>query len=221
MASLNSILQDDLLKRFFLWPFIIIVFLGASIGGAWYGFEEINQQLAMQKAPKVKKLNGLQSQVKFLEKQLKLYEQFGAKYEELIAKGLVKQQDRVFWTDRLIGFKQNLVMPKFTFNFLPEKPLTSGLFQNLQVPNKLFYFSRIKLTMTMQHEEDVLRILEMLNEKVSPIYLLESCDVSLNDKDHEVQANFNLTNGNVKAVCTIVAFHTHMVIGNSKSGAAQ
>lgn len=215
MAGLNSISQDPLIKRFFLWLIVVFILLGSVIGGAWYGFEEINKELAIQKAPKVKKLNGLQSQVKFLQKQLKLYEQFGAKYEELIAKGLVKKQDRVFWTDKLIGFKENLVMPKFTFNFLPEKPLTSGLFQKLKVPNKLFYFSRIKLTMNMQHEEDLLRMMELLNAKISPIYLLESCDLTLNDKDHEVQANFNLTDGNVKAVCTIVAFHTHLVIGQS------
>ncbi|WP_130537966.1 hypothetical protein [Thiomicrorhabdus indica] len=213
MANLNSITQDPLLKRFFLWSIVFFILLGGAIGGAWYGFEEMNKELAIQKAPKVKKLNELQSQVKFLQKQLKLYEQYGAKYEELIAKGLVKKQDRVFWTDKLIGFKQTLVMPEFTFNFMPEKPLTSGLFQKLKVPNKLFYFSRIKFTMNMQHEEDVLRLMELLNAKVSPIYLLESCELNLKDEDHKVQANFNLTEGNVSAVCTIVAFHTHIVIG--------
>lgn len=165
MASLNSIFQDALFKHFFLFPLIIFVLMAAIIGGTWYGFEELNKDFETQKFPKVKKLNGLQSQVNFLQKQLKLYEQYGAKYEELIAKGLVKKQDRVFWTDQLMGFKQNLVMPKFSFNFLPEKPLTLGLFQQLKVPGKLFYFSRIKLTMTMQHEEDILRFLEMMNEK--------------------------------------------------------
>lgn len=214
MASLNSFTQDPLIKRYLFALIFLLITLGLLIGGAWYGFQEVNKELAIQKAPKVKQLNGLQSQVKFLQKQLKLYEQYGAKYEQLIAKGLVKKQDRVFWTDRLISFKQDLLMPKFTFNFLPEKPLSSGLFQNLKVPRKLFYFSRIKFTMSMQHEEDVLRLLEMVNEKVSPIYLLESCDLALKDKDHEVTANFNLANGNINAVCTIVAFHTHMVIGD-------
>lgn len=217
MASLSNIVQDALIKRYFLALLIVLILLAGSAAGAWYGFQELNKDLAVQKAPKVKKLNELQSQVAFLQKQLKLYEQFGAKYEELIAKGLVKKQDRVFWTDKLIGFKQDLVMPKFSFNFMPEKPLTSGLFAKLQVPNKLFYFSRIKFTMDMQHEEDVLRMLEMINEKVSPIYLLESCEMTLNDKDYEVTANFNLTNGNVKAVCTIVAFHTHLVLGGDKN----
>lgn len=215
MAGHNSFLQDPLIKHFYLKLVILLVLLGVLAGGAWYGFQEVNKELAIQKAPKVKKLNGLRSQVKFLQKQLKLYEQYGAKYEELIAKGLVKKQDRVLWTDKLVGFKQNLVMPQFTFKFLPEKPLTSGLFEKIKVPNRLFYFSRIQLSMEMQHEEDVLRIMESINSQVSPIYLLESCELALKDGDYRVTANFNLTNGNVEVECTLVAFHTHIITKTS------
>jgi hypothetical protein len=158
----------------------------------------------------------LKSEVDFLERQVELYQQYGDKYAELMKKGLVKKQDRVFWADSLIRLKQGYLMPKFSFEFLPEKPLSSAQFQKVKVPQKMFFFSRIKLNMELQHEEDLLRFFESVNERVSPLYLIESCDNKLRDNDYEVNANFNLTQGNVITSCTIVVFHTHINLGKKK-----
>lgn len=216
MASLNNIVQDPFFKRFFRNLLIVLVLLVAAIGGAWYGFEELSKDLKAQAQPKIAKLNQLKSEVTFLEQQVRLFQQYGEKYAELMKKGLVKKQDRVFWADNLIKLKQGYLMPKFSFEFLPEKPLSSSLFKTIQVPQKMFYFSRIKLTMELQHEEDLLRLFESINERVSPLYLIESCNNELRTDDHKVNANFNLTEGNVKSVCTIVVFHTHLNLGKKK-----
>lgn len=210
MASLNNLVQDPFFKRFFRSLLMITVLMSAFIGAAWYGFQELNKELVAQAKPKQVQLNRLKSQVDFLERQVKLYQQYGDKYEELMKKGLVKKQDRVFWADSLIRLKQGYLMPKFSFEFLPEKPLSSAQFQKLNVPQQMFFFSRIKLNMELQHEEDLLRLFESINERVSPLYLIESCDNKLRDNDYEVNANFNLTQGNVITSCTMVVFHTHI-----------
>ncbi|MBN2647740.1 MAG: hypothetical protein JXR44_08140 [Thiotrichales bacterium] len=214
MASLNNLVQDPFFKRFFRLPLIVILLLIASVVGAYYGFDSLRQDLNAKAQPKQAKLNQLRSEVSFLEQQVRLFQQYGDKYAELMKKGLVKQQDRVYWADSLIRLKQGYLMPKFSFEFLPEKPLNSGLFKQIKVPQQMFYFSRIKLSMVLQHEEDLLRLFESINERVSPLYLIESCRNHLLSKTHLVNANFNLTEGNVESECTIVVFHTHINLGN-------
>ncbi|BBP46605.1 hypothetical protein THMIRHAS_19780 [Thiosulfatimonas sediminis] len=213
MASLNNIVQDPFFKRFFRNLLIFTVLVSAAIGGAWYGFQELSKDLAAKAKPKEAKLNQLKSEVDFLVRQVELYQQYGDKYAELMKKGLVKQQDRVFWADNLIRLKQGYLMPKFSFEFLPEKPLSSAQFQKIKVPQQMFYFSRIKLNMELQHEEDLLRLFESINERISPLYLIESCDNKLRENNYQVSANFNLTQGNVIASCTVVVFHTHINLG--------
>jgi hypothetical protein len=154
-------------------------------------------------------LNSLQSQVRFLQQQVRLYEQYGEKYEELIKKGLVKKQDRVFWTDSLIRLTDEYLIPNLKFSFSAEKVLSSGQFSHIKVPNNLFFFSRVELNMDLQHEEDLLRVFETISQKISPLYLVESCKIKLNDSDYEVNANFDLLKGNVSTNCSLIVFHTH------------
>lgn len=217
MASLNNVIKDPFFKRFFRNLLIFTVLMSAVIGGAWYGFQELSKDLAAQAKPKQVQLNKLKSEVDFLVRQVELYQQYGDKYAELMKKGLVKKQDRVFWADSLIRLKQGYLMPKFSFEFLPEKPLSSSQFQKIKVPQKMFYFSRIKLNIELQHEEDLLRLFESINERISPLYLIESCDNKLRETGYKVDANFNLTQGNVITSCTIVVFHTHLNLGEKKA----
>lgn len=172
-------------------------------------YGEIERGLHAQERPKVQKLNSLQSEVNFLQRQLKLYQQYGDKYQELIKKGLVKQADRVFWTDSLIALSEQYLIPRLKFSFSAEIPLTSTLFTNINIPNRVFYYSRLNLSMSLQHEEDLLRVLETISQNISPFYLVENCKTKLINSQAYVQADFNLLKGNVEADCTLVIFHTH------------
>ncbi|QCU90688.1 hypothetical protein [Thiomicrorhabdus sediminis] len=209
MASLTSIIQDPLTKRFFLKPFLLLILLSALAAGAWYAYEEITKELAAQEKPKVQKLNSLRSQVSFLQQQVRLYQEYGEKYQELVKKGLVKKQDRVFWTDSLIKMTEQYIIPDLSFSFSPEKPLSSGQFANIKIPNGMFFYSDVTMKMALQHEEDLLRLFETISQKISPLYLVKSCDLGLKSDGHEVSANFDLTNGNVTVSCNLIVFHTH------------
>ncbi|VAW47833.1 hypothetical protein MNBD_GAMMA03-1941 [hydrothermal vent metagenome] len=210
--NLNNLLSDPLVRRFFLSLTVFFVILSTLLVGAWYAYGEIAKELQAQEKPKVQKLNSLQNEVKFLQRQLALYRQYGDKYQELVKKGLVKQQDRVFWTDSLIKLSDQYLIPTLKFSFSAEKPLTSALFNKIKIPNRVFYYSRLKLTMSLQHEEDLLRVLEMISQKVSPLYLVEQCKTTLLKKNTRVFADFDLLKGNVSVVCTLIIFHTHVSI---------
>lgn len=207
--NLNNLLSDPLIKRFFLRGVVFVVILSVFVAGAWFAYGEVEQELQAQERPKVQKLNGLQSEVKFLQRQLELYRQYGESYQELIKKGLVKQQDRVFWTDSLVALSEQYLIPSLKFTFSAENQLTSTLFSNIKIPNRVFYYSRLKINMSLQHEEDLIRIFETISQEISPFYLVESCKTKLINGGPYVQANFNLLKGNILADCSLIIFYTH------------
>ena len=211
MLSLSSFFRDPLVHRFYKKLAIVLVLLALLLAGAWYGYGEIQKELQAQERPKIQKLNSLQSQVKFLQQQVLLFQQYGEKYQELVKKGLVKPQDRVFWTDSLIRMKDEYLIPDLSFSFSPEKPLSSGQFSAIKIPNGLFFYSQLELKMSLQHEEDLVRVFESISQKITPLYLVNNCTSSLKEGGHEVNANFDLTSGNVDVSCSLIVFHTHEV----------
>jgi len=209
MSNLSNFMRDPLVHRYFKKLVIIFVILSGLFAAAWYGYEEIQKELAAQEKPKIQKLNSLRSQVKFLQQQVRLYQEYGEKYQELVKKGLVKQQDRVFWTDSLIKLKDEYIIPELSFSFSPEKPLSSGQFSKIKIPNGIFFYSQVKLTMSLQHEEDLVRVFESISQNISPLYLVNNCTSKLKDTGHEINANFDLTTGNINTTCQLIVFHTH------------
>ena len=177
--------------------------------GAWFAYGEVEKELLAQERPKVQKLNGLQSDVRFLQQQLRLYRQYGDKYEELVKQGLIEQLDRVFWTDSLVKLSEQYIIPSLKFTFSAEKPLTSALFTHIEIPNRVFYYSRLKLNMSLQHEEDLIRVFETISKDISPFYLVESCKTKLINGRAHVDANFNLLKGNLIADCSLIVFNSH------------
>lgn len=209
MLTLNSITQDPFFRRFYLRLVILFVILSALVSGAWYAYDIIQQDLKAQERPKIQKINSLRSQVQFLQQQVKLHYEYGDKYQELVKRGLVKQQDRVYWTDSLIKIKEEYLIPEMTFSFSGEKRLSSNQFASIKLPNGMFFYSDVKLKMSLHHEEDLVRVLESISQNITPLYLVSGCQVKLKEKGHELSANFDLANGNVKVDCSLIVFHTH------------
>ncbi|MDG6778572.1 hypothetical protein QCB44_07635 [Thiomicrorhabdus sp. zzn3] len=189
--------------------------------GLWQLVTEKQQELKKIETVKFRELNSLRSQVNFLQQQVKLYKQYGEKYKDLVRKGIVKQQDRVFWADSLIQMQKTLVMPEFTFQFTPEQALDSNRFSGITVDKGFFYFSRLNLNMALQHDGDLPKLLNAINERISPFYLVDHCSYTLHD-DKEVkktkdewdgkefiQPAFDPESGNIDTECSLVVFHTH------------
>ncbi|VAW46194.1 hypothetical protein MNBD_GAMMA03-1182 [hydrothermal vent metagenome] len=210
--NLSNLLSDPLIKRFFFRAVVFFVILSAFLAGAWFAYGEVEKKLQAKERPKIQELNGLQSDVLFLQQQLRLYRQYGDKYEELLKQGLVEQLDRVFWIDSLIKLSGQYLIPSLKFSFSAEKPLTSALFANIEIPNRVFYYSRLKLDMSLQHEEDLIRVFEAISQNISPFYLVESCKTEMIDDNAYVEANFNLLKGNLITDCSLIVFSTHSTV---------
>lgn len=220
MSSLTNMVSASLFKRYFLKGLIAILVLVALGAGAWKFFKEKQIEIKKEETVKLKELNSLQSQVQFLQQQVSLYRQYGEKYKDLVRKGIIKEQDRVFWADSLIQMQKALVMPDFTFQFTPEQPLDSRRFERIRLEKGIFYFSRLNLTMSLQHDEDLLRFLNAINERISPFYLIDGCSYEMkNGKEEQmeegVEAHFNPEAGNIDTQCSLIVFHSHSKVAQN------
>ncbi|MEA3404128.1 MAG: hypothetical protein U9R28_00110 [Pseudomonadota bacterium] len=211
MNSQDNAVSHSLIRQlFFTVSLVLILIIGLS-AASWYVITEEQKEIQKVESQKIKELNSLRSQVEFLRSQVKLYYLYGDKYKDLVRQGIVKKQDRVFWVDSIVQMQKSLVMPDFTFKFSPEAALSSERFSNIKIDKNIFYFSRLDLNMAIQHDGDLLTFLEAINERISPLYLVESCQSAmLNEKleDNEVM-NFDPEKGNIKVQCSLIVFHSH------------
>ncbi len=215
MPSLNNVVSATLFKRFYLKPLIVSVILIAAFAGLWHFLDERQAEIKKAETVKLRELNSLRSQVTFLQLQVQLYQQYGEKYKDLVRKGIVKPQDRVFWADSLIQIQKTLVIPDFTFQFTPEQPLDSRRFDKISFDKGIFYFSRLNLSMSLQHDGDLPKLLNAINERISPFYLVDSCSYQMKNKTEVVEAKFNPEKGNIATQCSLVVFHSHSKIAKN------
>ena len=210
MSPQNSI-SHSLIRQLFFKSTLILVALVMILGGAWFILTEEHASFQKVENQKVRTLNGLISQVNFLRSQVKLYDQYGDKYKDLVRQGVVKKQDRVFWVDSMVQMQQSLVMPEFNFSFTPESALTGEQFKTIKINKPIFFFSRLNVKMGLQHEADLLTFLDAINARVSPLYLVESCktEIQVKEIDKAEQVNFNPDKGNIKVECSFIVFHSH------------
>ncbi|MDG6773943.1 hypothetical protein QCB45_06340 [Thiomicrorhabdus sp. ZW0627] len=191
---------------------IIAVVLIGLFAGLWHFLEEKQIELKKEETIKLKDLNSLRSQVTFLQQQVRLYQQYGEKYKDLVRKGIVKAQDRVFWADSLIQMQKTLVIPEFSFQFTPEQELDSRRFQSIKIDRGIFYFSRLNIKMSLQHDGDLPKLLNAINERVSPFYLVDNCSYEMKEKSEVVKAKFDPKEGNIETKCSLIVFHSHSKI---------
>lgn len=215
MASQSSFLSVSLFKKFFLIGFLVLIVLVGLSAGLWQMLNDEQQRLQQIEQTKLKELNSLRSQVNFLQQQVRLYQQYGAKYKDLVRKGIVKQQDRVFWADSMMQMQKTLVMPEFTFQFTPEQILDSKRFDSIKIDKGMFYFSRLNLKMNLQHDGDLLKLLDAINERVSPFYLVDHCSYSMKDKSEIIEARFDPKSGNIQTECSLIVFQSHSKIAKN------
>ena len=207
----NNVSLDSIVKQLFFNTTLVLLLLFSIFAASWYLITEEQKALENVENHTVRDLNSLMSQVDFLRSQVKLYRLYGNKYKDLVRKGIVKNQDRVFWVDSMIQMQQSLVMPAFTFNFSPEVALSSDHFNAVRIEKPPFNFSRLTIKMRLQHEGDLLTFLDAINERVSPLYLLERCRSERAQKSfsEKEQVSFNVQKGNINVDCSLVIFHSH------------
>lgn len=198
-------LQDPLIKRFLWLPVGVFLVIGVLFVAIDYGFtyqvNKTQQQLKTQTAA----LDNIMRQVKFLRYQEQLYLTYGDKYQQLISHGLIHRQDRVRWTDILLSIQKELALKPFQFQYEPEQKLTQTYLEQIKIKKDIFYFTRLNITVGLHTDLDILRLIDAIAEKITPLFVVEKCHMGVT-LNHLESPKFNPDNGMINAKCSFILF---------------
>lgn len=190
-------------------PVWLLLFLAILIGGEIYASSLLESRLTQQFMQEKSVLDGLTRQVKFLQEQYRLFQQYGAKYQELSQKGLAKEQDRVLWSDVLLQEKNRRWLNPMTIQFEAQKKMEQNEFQQLKLSTPIFYQTRVNLTVGTQTDLDIFATLEDIEHFISPFFLLNSCKIErLVSNEKVATIKFDSEHPNFNVTCSLIFFNT-------------
>jgi len=171
-------LDQSLLARYGKWPLILLLMAITVLGLTNWLLQHQKTQLLLAVQQQQAELNNLVRQVEFLREQEQLFLKYVQKYQQLMQFGLVHQQNRVQWVDGLLDIQQRLVMQPFTIQFEPEQLLTADRLEGMKIKKEIFYYTRLNIRAGLHLDSDLLKLVEYLSEQITPLFLVESCQLS-------------------------------------------
>jgi len=199
----------EYIKRDLKKPIWLLLLLTILAGGEIYATFVLENRLTQQFMQEKRELDDLMHQVKFLQEQYQLFQQYGAQYQQLTQQGLAKEQDRVLWADMLLHEKQRRWLNPIVIQFEAQKKLEASVFQQLKIASPIFYQTRVNLTLGTQTDLDIFTTLEDIEQLISPFFLLKSCKIEmiLGNKD-KANIKFDSKQPNFSVICSLIFFNS-------------
>jgi hypothetical protein len=101
-------------------------------------------------------------------------------YQELAARGVIGQENRLDWIDTVTAIKNELHLFDITYSIEPQKALDYPGFG--PGSGVTFMASRVKMTLKLLHEGDLLNFIDELAKRGKPYLSVRSCDVRREDR---------------------------------------
>ena len=200
-------LNDSLTVKYIKAPLIAFLISAIVVGGLAYFLESLKNDFESEEKTKDRALKTTLKQVKFLRFQENVYLEYGSKYQSSLLRGLVTELDRVKWTDALLKIQEKLLLHNFNIQFEAEEKISRNNVSNLSFSKNIFYYSRLNIATGTHSDLDVIKIMSLIDEMVTPFYLLESCDLVGNDNRLE-KVKFLEDEPLFKLDCTLVLFQS-------------
>jgi len=192
-------------KRFVLWPLLFVLLVLVISWGGFYELSEKSVLLHQQNQTLIFKVTQTIREIRFLQDQERLFNQYGAEYENIISKGLVKDFDRVKWTDGLLKIHDQLLLSDFVIQFEPEIKLEKNNFKHYRPAKDIFYFTKMNIQFGMVIDTDIIRLTDLMAQQISPFYMIDKCHISVDDKKIGV-FDFDFTKPNFNTQCSFIVF---------------
>ncbi|MGH8580511.1 MAG: hypothetical protein ACREVK_10470 [Gammaproteobacteria bacterium] len=102
------------------------------------------------------------------------------KFIKLYNKGIIGEEKRLNWVETLENAKTTLKVPQLSYRidtrkrYQPDFPLATGAYE--------IYTSGMKLDLGMLHENDLKRLLDILDREASGLYSVAKCALSRKEK---------------------------------------
>ena len=193
-------------KNFIVIPSgVLLLIILVSVGLSYLLFD-MKRELKKENVQLQSSAKDLIQKVQFLRRQQDLYHLYGKEYEDYIKeKKMVKGIDKVKWIDELFKIKQKLVAVPFVIQFEPERKIDKSFFSFYPLTRDIFYYTRMNLDASLQTDYDLIILNEMVTKNISPLFLLESCQIGM----YKITFNnlaFNPEKGNVNVRCSFLVF---------------
>lgn len=192
------------MRRYLAWPLgVLLATLSFIVLIGWFlTQQETRLQSSVQQ--KVAQLDRLVQQVEFLNKQERLFHEYGESYSQINPEDLVDQQGRVAWTDALLNIQKALVLSPFKIQFEPEKTLRQSDLKSIPLEKPIFFFTRLNLTAGLQSDRDIITLFQRISADITPFFLIDRCDL---DKGAQGRSPaFNLDKGGIDLKCSLIFF---------------
>lgn len=199
------LLGDNFFRQYIQKPALVLMGLFIFFGGLSYGLSSYQTMLEQRNHATEFQLRSLLKQVKFLRTQELLFQSYGEKYQSFLREGLVYQQDRVKWTDELLKIKTQLHLFPFNFEFEAERPLNGKDIKHLKIDKNIFYYTKLHLNMGLTSDLDLLKVLDQIKEKITPLFLVRGCDM-VASTDALQNPKFEANRALFNAKCTLILF---------------
>ncbi len=182
-----------------LFSFSIAAFSGLYL--AEHEADAANQNQAMAEANS--KLFGILDNKRLLSS-------YGDQYQNLVARGVVGNEQRLEWVDAIKSRIEALKLPELFYKVQPQKKFESPYIE--QSEGLVVTQSQIELTFGIYHSEDLINLLSEVEQQIAGAFHVESCKLTRIEK----RFSYFKDNTNMKAICNINWFtlHPKMILDN-------
>lgn len=166
-----------------------------SLFGAAYYFNQ-NQEIALQNQQNL--LNSARQRYQLSGAEKDMIIDFLPKYQMLISKGFVGEEQRIEWVEHLRQQHKMQKLFSIKYSISPQEKYTPPFAANLGG----FTMNRsvMKLELDMLHEGDLLRLTEALNAENSAPFILRDCEINRLNPGSQLS---NQLTANMHALCEL------------------
>lgn len=166
-----------------------------SLFGAAYYFNQ-NQEIALQNQQNL--LNSARQRYQLSGAEKDMIIDFLPKYQMLISKGFVGEEQRIEWVEHLRQQHKTQKLFSIKYSISPQEKYTPPFAANLGG----FTMNRsvMKLELDMLHEGDLLRLTEALNAENSAPFILRDCEINRLNPGSQLS---NQLTANMHALCEL------------------
>ena len=166
---------------------------GAMLGGSYYFWGAMTEKYTKQQ----RALQTIRRKYHTVDEEERIIESFLPRYRALEDEGIIGREYRLNWIENLRAVSNELRLPNLRYSidsqllYEPEFPVAKGKFK--------VFVSRMKLSLGLLHEGDLLRFFQELDQRATGLYSVSDCSIRRAGPSFQADP----TKSNLNAACTL------------------
>jgi len=176
----------NLQKQLITFGLILLVCLTSVCGAYLYKSHQNNLLIQNQRA-----LNQINSKISEAENNTRIINEYLNEFQELTAKNVIGQEDRLNWIETLQNSSNEFLIPLLKYKIDSRSRYEVSQFLNSAVGVSLFRTEMV-LSMELLHEADFLNLFDELAQKAQGLFSIQECNIKALNSGKDLSYVFNL-----------------------------